>query len=48
MCSEYKYDIDIYKTAYEGITIKSDNFMLYDYMHRDPLNFDSKTLIINL
>ncbi len=42
------YDIDIYKTAYEGITIKKDNFMLYDYMHRDPLNFDSKTQIVNL
>lgn len=42
------YEIDIYKTAYEGITIKNNNIMLYDYMHRDPLNFDSKTLIVNL
>lgn len=42
------YNIDINKTAYEGITIKTDNIMLYDYMHRDPLNFDSKTQIVNL
>lgn len=42
------YEIDIYKTANEGKTIKTNNIMLYDYMHRDPLNFDSKTLIINL
>lgn len=42
------YEIDIYKTANEGITIKTNNIMLYDYMHRDPLNFDSKTLIVNL
>jgi radical SAM superfamily enzyme YgiQ (UPF0313 family) len=42
------YEIDIYKTVKEGKTIKTNNNMLYDYMHRDPLNFDSKTQIINL
>lgn len=42
------YNIDIEKTAETGTTVKADEFILYDYMHRNPINFQARTLRIQL
>lgn len=40
------YDMDVEETAKTGIRTGDKNFCLYDYMHRNPLNSEARTLII--
>lgn len=42
------YDIDMEKTAETGIITKADGFILYDYLHRNPLNSRARTLPVKL
>ena len=42
------YDIDMEKTAETGIITKANGFILYDYMHRNPLNSQARTLPVKL
>lgn len=42
------YDIDMEKTAETGIITKADGFILYDYMHRNPLNSQARALPVEL
>jgi hypothetical protein len=42
------YDIDIEKTVETGITTKADGFILYDYMHRNILNSQARTMLVKL
>lgn len=42
------YDIDIEKTAADGFLVNADAFILYDYMHRNPLNNQARTFPVKL
>lgn len=42
------YNIDIEKTAETGITVKRNAFILYDYLHRNPLNNQARTMPVQL
>lgn len=42
------YNLDIQKTADTGIMTESDQFVLYDYLHRNPLNSEARTLLVEL
>ncbi len=42
------YDIDVVKTAETGFAVWDGNFILYDYMHRSPLNSRARVLPVIL
>lgn len=42
------YGIDVGKTAESGQTVEADEFILYDYMHRNPLNSQARTLPVQM
>lgn len=42
------FDIDVRRTAETGTAAKADQFVLYDYRHRDPLNSEARTMLIRL
>ncbi len=42
------YDIDVVKTAETGLAVQAGNFILYDYMHRSPINSRARTLSVKL
>lgn len=41
------YNMDVEETAKTGVPTGDKNFCLYDYMHRNPLNSEARTLIIS-
>lgn len=42
------YNIDIKQTADTGLVVDADQFMLYDYMHRNPLNYEARAILVEL
>jgi hypothetical protein len=42
------YSINIEQTVSSGKVIPGDQFILYDYMHRNPLNNQSRDIIVSL
>nr|WP_243167922.1 B12-binding domain-containing radical SAM protein [Anaerocolumna cellulosilytica] len=42
------YSIDIKQTVKKGEVIKKEQFVLYDYLHRNPLDSQARTLLVNL
>ncbi len=42
------FDIDVLLVAETGLAEQTDQFMLYDYMHRNPLNSEARTQLIEL
>jgi radical SAM superfamily enzyme YgiQ (UPF0313 family) len=42
------YDLDVSKTAKTGQTVKEEQFLLYDYLHKGLLNSQARTLPVKL
>jgi radical SAM superfamily enzyme YgiQ (UPF0313 family) len=42
------FNIDIKQTAETGLEVKADQFVMYDYMHRNPLNHEARALKVEL
>jgi radical SAM superfamily enzyme YgiQ (UPF0313 family) len=42
------YSIDIEQTVRTGRVIKKEQFVLYDYLHRNPLDSQARTILVNL
>ncbi len=42
------YGIDVGQTAKTGFAIQKDQFILYDYMHRNPLNSQAKIIPVDI
>ncbi|MDF2587496.1 MAG: hypothetical protein K0S41_1337 [Anaerocolumna sp.] len=42
------YNIDIKQTVDTGLVVDADQFMLYDYMHRNPLNYEARAILVEL
>jgi radical SAM superfamily enzyme YgiQ (UPF0313 family) len=39
------FGIDVVRTAETGSVVKADQFILYDYLHRNPLNSEARTIL---
>jgi len=42
------FDMDVQQTAETGLVVQADQFVLYDYMHRNPLNSEARTFLVEL
>lgn len=42
------YVIDVVNTAKTGVRVNQDQFILYDYLHRNPLNHEARCQVIEL
>lgn len=42
------YTIDVKHTAETGIVKPADEYIAYDYLHRNPLNSEARTLLVDL
>lgn len=42
------YTIDVKQTAETGIVKPADEYVLYDYLHRNPLNSEARVLLVDL
>lgn len=42
------YNIDVVGTAETGLTVEAEQFIRYDYSHRNPLNSEASTLLVSM
>ncbi len=42
------FDLNVVKTAETGVIVKEDQFILYDYLNRNPLNYEARYQVIKL